>query len=301
MNIFNSISIYRKAYRNWLSVLYNMYKIRNKFEDKTNIKLKVILRDSNEVKEATYAIINGFALCKSIQSPKIHNLTISEFMLIFSYDVHQLKFELGNGGDIDATFFKEEYNFLKVAGRDVIDIGSNLGDTAIWFALKGAKKVISLEPYPYTFALAKKNVGMSEFKNKIELINAGYGEDKKIKIDNSFIPDNGSDIRENKNGTEIDLYSLQNLIGKYNIDSGLLKMDCEGCEYNLLNENNETLRKFDRIQIEYHSGYEKLVNKLQQCGFSFNITESNKSHNSKVGKMMSVGYIFAEKGRNQKA
>ena len=189
---------------------------------------------------------------------------------------------------------------MSVQGENVIDIGANIGDTAIFFALKGANRVISLEPYPVTFALAQKNINASEFSNKIQLVNAGYGEDKKIRIDTSFIPDNGTDIKESPLGKEIDMYSLETIMKKYGINSGILKMDCEGCEYHLLEEKNEIISKFSQIQIEYHYGYEKLVNKLNECGFRTKFTEPVKAYNPSIGKTMFMGYIFAEKIVNVK-
>jgi len=33
-------------------------------------------------------------------------------------------------------------------GRDVIDVGANAGDTALYFVLHGARKVIAVEPLP---------------------------------------------------------------------------------------------------------------------------------------------------------
>ena len=166
----------------------------------------------------------------------------------------------------------------------------------------GGQTIISLEPYPYTFASAKKNIDLSEFKNKIELINAGYGEDKKIIIDTSFIPDSGSGIRENENGTEINLFSLKTLMSKYDIVSGILKMDCEGCEYNLLKEANETIRKFSMIQIEYHYGYEKLVNKLKECGFDTKFTLPTKFYSPTASNQnMLVGYVFGTRTEIPKA
>ncbi|MEM3193096.1 MAG: FkbM family methyltransferase [Candidatus Parvarchaeota archaeon] len=246
-------------------------------KDKADIKIKVTLRDTKETVDAPYAVVWTYAELRSIQNTRIRNLTIYKNLITFSYDDYNLEFDLGNGGDLGETFFREEYNFLKVEGENVVDIGANLGDTAIYFAIKGAKKVISLEPYPYTFALATKNIGLSGFKDKIEIINAGYGEDKKIKIDTSFIPDNGSDLRESENGSDINLYSLKTLMNKYNIDFGILKMDCEGCEYNLLNEDDETIKKFSMIQIEYHYGYEKLVNKLNELGFECKYTGPKKT------------------------
>ncbi|MEM3859391.1 MAG: FkbM family methyltransferase, partial [Candidatus Micrarchaeaceae archaeon] len=78
-------------------------------------------------------------------------------------------------------------------------------------------------------------------------------------------------------------------------DSGILKMDCEGCEYNLLNEDDETIKKFSMIQIEYHYGYEKLVDKLKECGFTVKYTEPKEFYNPSARKTMMIGYIYAER------
>ncbi|MEM3715123.1 MAG: FkbM family methyltransferase, partial [Nitrososphaeria archaeon] len=75
---------------------------------------------------------------------------------------------------------------------------------------------------------------------------------------------------------------------------GILKMDCEGCEYNLLNEDDETIKKFAMIQIEYHYGYEKLVDKLKESGFAVKYTEPREVYNRSAGKTMIVGDIYAE-------
>ena len=48
-----------------------------------------------------------------------------------------------NGAKID-VFFREEYAFLNVDGKVVVDIGANIGDTAIYFALKGARFIFQL-------------------------------------------------------------------------------------------------------------------------------------------------------------
>ncbi|MEM3555032.1 MAG: FkbM family methyltransferase [Candidatus Micrarchaeaceae archaeon] len=217
----------------------------------------------------------------------------------FFYNKYYLKFDGIDIGDIYETFINEAYSYLKVKDKIIVDIGANIGDTAIYFAIKGARKVISLEPYLYIFNIGKKNLqdfltNYPEFMDKIEFINAGYGEDKEIKIDTSFIPNNGSEIKESENGTNINLYSLKTLVNKYNIDSGILKMDCEGCEYSLLNEDDEIIKKFSMIQIEYHYGYDKLVDKLRKCGFNIKYTEPQILYNKSVDRTLILGYIYAE-------
>jgi len=49
----------------------------------------------------------------------------------------------------------------------------NIGDSAIYFALNGAKRIIGLEPYPYAFSYAEKNIKLMIIKNII-LFNACY-------------------------------------------------------------------------------------------------------------------------------
>jgi hypothetical protein len=44
-----------------------------------------------------------------------------------------------------------EYEPLGVEGRVVVDVGAFVGDSTIYFALKGADRVITVEPYPGAF------------------------------------------------------------------------------------------------------------------------------------------------------
>ena len=50
------------------------------------------------------------------------------------------------------VFTKGEYEISEVLsglrGREVVDVGTNVGDSALYFVLNGAKKVIAVEPLP---------------------------------------------------------------------------------------------------------------------------------------------------------
>ena len=72
-------------------------------------------------------------------------------------------------------------------------------------------------------------------------------------------------------------------------------MDSEGCEYkSIITSSKETLRKFSRMQIEYHYGYNDLVNKLRKCGFKVSYTKPRLDYNRCASNPnMSVGYIYA--------
>jgi FkbM family methyltransferase len=68
------------------------------------------------------------------------------------------------------SFIEREYDFLPVKDRVVIDIGSNIGDSSIYFALKGAKRVIGIEHDPQVNDFANKHIELNGFSDRIELI-----------------------------------------------------------------------------------------------------------------------------------
>ncbi len=198
-------------------------------------------------------------------------------------------------GDIFAVYGEEAYKFLNVNNETVIDIGANIGDSSIYFALNNARKVIALEPYPYSYNIALKNIKLNHLEDKIILLNAGYGEENTIKIDPKFENTTSSDIKSFDNGIDIKIMPLKKILNDYNIDNAVLKMDCEGCEYNIIKEDNDTLRKFKMIQMEYHYGYEKLKDKLEEAGFNVKYTEPKVSFNPDAkDHQMSLGYIYAK-------
>jgi FkbM family methyltransferase len=65
-----------------------------------------------------------------------------------------------------------EYSFVDVKDRIVIDIGAYVGDSSIYFALKGAKKVIAIEPRPKAFEELVSNIRLNGLETIIVPINA---------------------------------------------------------------------------------------------------------------------------------
>ncbi|MCH7561417.1 MAG: FkbM family methyltransferase [Thaumarchaeota archaeon] len=63
-----------------------------------------------------------------------------------------------NNGDLRGVFLRDNYKFLPVENKIVLDIGANIGDSSIYFALKGSKKIISLEPFPKNYEMVKKTL-----------------------------------------------------------------------------------------------------------------------------------------------
>jgi hypothetical protein len=55
-------------------------------------------------------------------------------------------------------------------------------------------------------------------------------------------------------------------------------MDCEGCKYALLKEDDETLKKFKKIVFEFQYGYKNIESKLRNAGFYTEVLKIEKSY-----------------------
>ena len=295
---------FRKAYRNPLSVMWNLYRRKDIIHvvlmDRSQEKLspgatsglsiliekgiiinKMTLNEfkkltETEWKDLWHLIANGIEFTKAMDIMKsIVEIRYNE-KIPYKNNViimHGLK----DNGDLIDVFIWEDYSFLNVSGKVVVDLGANIGDSAIYFALNGAKKVIALEPFPYSFNLAVRNVRENNLEDKIEILNAGYGRDGYIFVDSDYANGLGTILKISKKGEKIKIYSLKSLVEKFKLNDAVLKMDCEGCEYNLLNEDNSVIVKFSQIQIEYHNGYKKLIEKLNNAGFSVECIKRDES------------------------
>jgi len=149
-----------------------------------------------------------------------------------------------DNGDIVNTFFKKDYGKIIVNEKTVLDIGANIGDTGIFYALNGAKKVIGIEPFPKNFDYAQKNIQINNLDNVITLLQAGCSSKKEIiKIDPDYQSNIESEVKSFKTGIDVPMITIQDIINKYEIPkSSVLKIDCEGCEYDII--ENISLKLF---------------------------------------------------------
>ncbi len=304
--ILELVRAYIVTYKNWISVIF----YKKVFRKQT---VNVILRDDtifnlscNKLSLASLYFYKIYQYNKGRRKPFLpdfyynfmpNNIFKSFINDIFCFELKDRIYKFNgfkNNGDVN-IFFNDEYKFLDVCNEIVLDIGANIGDTPIYFALKGAKKIIALEPYPYPYSIAIENIKINKLSDIIILLNAGYGEDNIVKVDENYMICPGADLVTKINGKDIKIYSLETLLDKFDIAECVLKIDCEGCEYYLIKEKKETLQKFKRIQIEYHYGYLELKNKLEECGFNVKFTKPKKTYNTNASNPnMEVGYIFAE-------
>lgn len=128
---------------------------------------------------------------------------------------------------------------------------------------------MAIEPFPKNFEMAFKNVQENKLDNVIKVVLGGCGiNSETIIVDPDYQSSMRSILHKSTKGIQIPVYTLEQILNEFDSTEIVLKMDCEGCEYNtILNSSKETLRKFTHMQIEYHDGYQNLKTKLQNCGF----------------------------------
>jgi FkbM family methyltransferase len=165
-------------------------------------------------------------------------------------------------------FIDEPYAGLEVEGRDVVDIGSCIGETPIYFCLRGARSVIALEPYPATYARARQNISTNGFDDKVTLLNEGAGASGWMKLTRSET-NLWANAVPSSDGQEVRFNSLKDMITKFGIKTAVLKFHGEGSEYEFLEDaSSEDLAHFPQIALKYHYGATPIVRKLESAGFT---------------------------------
>jgi FkbM family methyltransferase len=128
-------------------------------------------------------------------------------------------------------FFEEAKN-----SNVILDIGANIGWTALRFASKNPKaQIVAFEPHPVTFQRAQENFGRNNFSN-ILCLNIGLGESPStLKI--YELMDNNSGMNRivleelDRPFKEVKIERLDDVLNNRNIHQvDLIKMDVEGFE-----------------------------------------------------------------------
>lgn len=175
-------------------------------------------------------------------------------------------------------FAEDVYRILDsdLTGKVVVDIGAYIGDSAVAFALQGAI-VYALEPSRRFFGFLKTNIAANNFNGRIHPFPVGLSN----KAESAALVRDGyeDDRLELVEGVDFVLRELP-----ANIE--YLKLDCEGCEYHLLNDGRFLAHlRPARIAMEFHHGVQNLREILEKEGYRIEFTDGEKQ----------VGYLYAER------
>lgn len=167
-----------------------------------------------------------------------------------------------------------------------LDVGMNVGIASLYFAgLENVTKVYSYEPFPSTYERALTNFALNpSLKDKIIPHNAGVGgsdalleipmivgESAVMSTSDFFIKQMETDGSQK---IKVDITDIKKIIPQVQQqhpgEAILLKLDCEGAEYDIIDQLHKTgmLTGISVIVIEWHmKGYQSLNDTLVANNF----------------------------------
>jgi FkbM family methyltransferase len=181
---------------------------------------------------------------------------------------------------VKEVFVEKDYNLLSNESFVVFDIGMNIGISSLYFALNtNVEQIYSFEPVVTTYNQAAYNLKLNPaYSNKIEAFNFGLGGFSRIekvlynaqakgncgiRLESSLVigKDNSTEIEINiKNISEV----LPDLIAKHPGQKKVMKIDCEGAEYEIVQKlsDSNVLSDIDILMIEWHDKGAKILEDL---------------------------------------
>jgi FkbM family methyltransferase len=194
---------------------------------------------------------------------------------------------------IKDIFMRDEYHLNEIplpANPVIFDVGGHIGAFTVRTAHSAPRgKVFTFEPMMANFELLSRNVKLNRLTN-VELFPlAMSGSDAKVRL---FI-DSENTAGHSIIGAASAIYQVVRSISLDTVMTiqdvqriDLLKMDCEGAEYDILFATPAAqLSKIDRVVLEYHGhgvyNLADLCSYLKQAGLSFSVVL--KEYNSGRG------------------
>jgi FkbM family methyltransferase len=162
--------------------------------------------------------------------------------------------------------------------RTIVDVGANVGMATLWFARRAPiASIVAVEPATAAYRQLAANVARNELSDRVTTLKAavaakaGTGRLERAgpSVNGRLVSSGGEEVRLVK------LQDLLDLVPGGRVD--LLKLDCEGAEYEILTTASESeLRAIGCVLGEYHEVEgrrpEELARALEPAGFTTSLT-----------------------------
>ena len=289
------LRVYRSAYRNWPSVLLRLA---------LGCKAKAVTRGGIVV-EGDDVLLGSIARLWPQIFPKGLPITMSEDELYGARDF--LLFASKYGVDVgrswkfdekekvvitpdgirlslrgfDPVIFAETFLYdthfvdFDLKGRKVIHAGAYVGETALYYAKRGAQ-VYAFEPQRDCFEIAQRNLELNPgLASRIVLRNWALGDDGEIEFPDTKCNGGASYFDDYRRRVRVRSVSVSTILREFGISKpDILDIDIKGSEFQLIKD--KAIREFDVVRIEYLTvvGNKKigdvsyLLEKLREYGFT---------------------------------
>jgi len=184
----------------------------------------------------------------------------------------------------------------------VIDIGAHIGT----FTLQAAKAhplncIYAYEPLPTNFKILKKNIQSNNFNERIFCFPYAVSGKRGLRqLAQRGSPHSSFSRANDEKYINVKTLTLSDIFKQNNINQcSLLKLDCEGAEFEILyNTPKEILKRIQKIVMEYHiisnnpnERLPKLISFLRMHGYKVTKCQENR-------QQANIGIIWAEQSNN---
>ena len=269
--------IFKKTYRNWASVIKQIWSGKGKvFVVLKNGHAMVLNRFVALALPAYYAYKGVPEHAEEIVASndveallKLYGWNFDGDILYKDFDGRRVKFLAQYEGEpayqisITEVFDMGIYD-VDVSGKDVVDIGTGIGDSTIYFSLKGANRVVGVEPLPKVYSVARINISLNaDYVHNVSVVNGAIAYNvKDVDVPDVPILASGSVRVKEKatKGVKVPAYTVKHLTEMVNRD--VIKIDCEGCEREIFKHEQDIIGEFDVIIMELHGRWKWIFPKL---------------------------------------
>ena len=241
-----------------------------KLRDSVREVLYSIININNSLKDINKFIIKKYSNENYLYSCKLGGIDFKFYDFIFSTAVNCICNEI------------DDYNFDSIDFKDgdvVIDIGGNIGMVSIYLAKKYPfLKIYAFEPVKQNYENFLKNIELNNInKDIIKVFNLAITKDRRdVILTSPFNNSGASNIYNNFRGSgniisnnDISIKSItfDDIFSNNNISKcKLLKIDCEGAEYEILySANVENLKNCEYMRAEFHGKKYKQKDLYNHC------------------------------------
>jgi len=193
--------------------------------------------------------------------------------------------------------FYQRYGFELQDGWKIVDIGGGIGDYSLFAAFNRPQaRILVFEPFADSYHILQRNIDLNQITNVEIFAQAVGSQDGRLK----FISPSNDPLSIQTTSSEstapdtmtVSSVSLASILADpANPQIDLLKLDCEGAEYDILmNSDPAIFERIDRIVMEYHDqitpyNHTDLASFLRKHGYRVELWQ-NAAHDT-------IGYLRA--------
>ncbi|HEV2029127.1 MAG TPA: FkbM family methyltransferase [Candidatus Dormibacteraeota bacterium] len=174
-------------------------------------------------------------------------------------DGSRISCRIVDGGGLLSVHVDRDYD---IPGLDwskvqtIVDVGAHVGSFTIWAALRSPMaKLLAIEPNPETYPILLRNLLDNGLQDRATAVNSAVGGGSGVAELELTEHSLGTRLARSRTGSPtVTVQKLEQLLADAGMDAvDVLKMDCEGMEYEVFETiRPDQLRLIKSIACEYH-------------------------------------------------